>query len=756
MSGTKTEIEQIKGAVKELYEAGHDFRQIAAALGVKDERVRWYVRQLRNEGITQPVTPLEFREVSLAERVKEQQSVIDAANEKRLMKQLLNERAYEERLTEEVLRAAQIVPRVDIPVEPLEHETDQQPQTAVLLATDWHIGAIVDPAETGGLGNYNFDVFCERLGLLADKISTITKDHKTMRPVNELVIVLAGDIVDGDHLALDTLIKTPEGWTTMGKIGVGDRVYDELGKVRTVIAKSPVYTDKICYEIEFKSGEIIVASGEHPWVARDYQARKHHRPGVFVRTEQMFERIKYARGSKAHLSNWSIEPAVPLEGGLLGDGLPVDPWLLGYWLGDGATSKAEIAVGLEDCDIATSLIAQSGFKAEPRLNGLSGMTIAVAGENKWNRSESFYSGLRKAGVLMQKHVPANYLGATKEDRLALLQGLMDSDGNCRSDGQCVFTNTNWALIEAVQELVVGLGASSCRTRSQKPSKPHMVNGLPVVGVKTVYQVLFTLNAPAFRFPRKSKKQKIAYKGSSQCRHFIKDIRKISPVPVQCLTTDAPSHLFLVGKHMIPTHNSIFPSQEVDFDVLQQVFRGATKLVEFELDLLHSFESIRNIALPGNHGRYGRKGEKKKKVSFDRLLANFSSELLKNYGDRITWDIPDSPFFEFEVEGHAVHAEHFDAVKSWNGLPYYGLDRAAGRLSQIAMARDVKFKYFMGGHYHSGAMIERPGGMIVLNGSMMGPTEFSSHELKTLSRPMQRLLYFHKDHGITADYWLWLD
>lgn len=202
-------------------------------------------------------------------------------------------------------------------------------------------------------------------------------------------------------------------------------------------------------------------------------------------------------------------------------------------------------------------------------------------------------------------------------------------------------------------------------------------------------------------------------------------------------------------------DSIFPSQEVDFNVLDQVYRGALKTAEFLTGLLHTFQEVEVIALPGNHGRLGKKAERKKGVSFDRQLAMFASHLTKGT-TRIKWAIPESPFYDWEIEGHPIHAEHYDAVKSWAGIPYYGLDRAAGKLTQIANSQGRRFSLMVGGHYHSGATLERPGGIVMLNGSMMGPTEFSAHELKTISRPMQRLFFVSREHGVNSDHWLWLD
>lgn len=69
----------------------------------------------------------------------------------------------------------------------------------------------------------------------------------------------------GKALALDTPIPTPEGFTIMGEIEVGDRVFDEQGQICHVLAKSPIDYDEQCYRITFRDGETIIAGARHQW-----------------------------------------------------------------------------------------------------------------------------------------------------------------------------------------------------------------------------------------------------------------------------------------------------------------------------------------------------------------------------------------------------------------------------------------------------------------------------------------------------------
>ena len=78
-------------------------------------------------------------------------------------------------------------------------------------------------------------------------------------------MLIAGATGAGKALALGTPIPTPQGWTTMGEIQVGDEVFDERGRRCMVRAATPVMHGRPCYEVEFSHGTVIVADAEHLW-----------------------------------------------------------------------------------------------------------------------------------------------------------------------------------------------------------------------------------------------------------------------------------------------------------------------------------------------------------------------------------------------------------------------------------------------------------------------------------------------------------
>jgi replicative DNA helicase len=255
--------------------------------------------------------------------------------------------------------------------------------------------------------------------------------------------------------------------------------------------------------------------------------------------------------------------------------LPIPPYTLGAWLGDGHAAAARITTA--DPELVTYLEAD-GFVVQPGSHPML-YSISVPpprptnGGRKgcvscgrvtraaWNggqrcaachgRYGSFVGYLRAAGVFGDKHIPTAYLRASDRQRRALLAGLMDTDGTVAPNGNLQFTATNRRLAEDVRELIVSLGyRCSVTTR-------------PVRGRSRESAIAYTLDFSTvdevFRVGRKRIAHKERCRGGvaaarTGLRHIVA-VRPMPSVPVRCVTVDNADHLYLAGRSMIPTHNS---------------------------------------------------------------------------------------------------------------------------------------------------------------------------------------------------------
>src|SRR3954453_5979718 len=164
------------------------------------------------------------------------------------------------------------------------------------------------------------------------------------------MIVIAPRPGVGKALALDTPIATPDGWTTMGEIRVGDRVMGSDGRPPTVVAATDVMTGRPCYEVHFSDGSVIVADAQHQWLTETRSSRKsahaaavgydgyrNQRTFAEVRTtEEIARSVRCA--AKDRRLNHSVTNAAPLD--LPEADLLIPPYALGVWLGDGTSTDA--------------------------------------------------------------------------------------------------------------------------------------------------------------------------------------------------------------------------------------------------------------------------------------------------------------------------------------------------------------------------------------------------------------------------------
>ena len=346
---------------------------------------------------------------------------------------------------------------------------------------------------------------------------------------------------NGKQLALDTPISTPAGFTAMGDLKVGDTVFDENGKPCHVVAKSEVDDTEQAYKLTFRDGSSIIAGERHLWNG-DYIYGKPR--SVLWTTGEIFRRTQALRDrhrddpKEARRSLIRIPVAAPLK--IPDTDLPVDPYLYGYWLGNGNAMKPEITVRDEDVEDIISFIPYQLHNRYPQKCG--GSEVLNYTELKPILLKSF----------RDKAIRAEYLRASEEQRWALLQGLMDSDG-CVGErkGQSVYVTTIRELAETVRELLWSLGI-----KNAVKAEPSTRCGWPTGEILYVIRFTTFSDQPTTRLVRKAVRQRIRMKQTRSNFHYLENIEPIDhPVQMQCIQVDSLSHQYLAGRSMVPTHNS---------------------------------------------------------------------------------------------------------------------------------------------------------------------------------------------------------
>lgn len=341
---------------------------------------------------------------------------------------------------------------------------------------------------------------------------------------------------EGRALDPETIIPTPDGWRRMDDLQVGDKVFDETGAIRYITARAD-WDDRPVQRLTFSDGFSIVADANHQWETQTHGERAKRRPGSLRTTAEIAASIKAVQGSSNHSIPWAGALDYPEQV------LPFDPYLLGMWLGDGTSREAAISCHVDDLEETLSLVASAGYSTRVLQNGKpdgNGRTLRFYGDVK-RGADAPARVLGIIGVLNNKHIPAAYLRGSRAQRLALLSGLMDSDGHVDNSGRCEFSNTNAGLAYGVAELVrsLGIGASL----SEKANS----HGNPAWLVK------FTPTWVPFRLSRKAARCRTE---RQRMNHYIVSAEPLPARRTVCIEVDSPSHMFLAGEGMVPTHNSV--------------------------------------------------------------------------------------------------------------------------------------------------------------------------------------------------------
>lgn len=424
--------------------------------------------------------------------------------------------------------------------------------------------------------------------------------------------IIAGFTGEGKALAVDTPIVTPGGWSTMADLKVGDAVFGADGLPTRVVFKSPVRTDRRCYRITFSDGSTIVCDADHQWTVREWAvAHPESRPSKTLTTTVIAGSYrKYGR------SNYSIETCAPLD--LPEDtSLPIDPYVLGAWLGDGNSADGLMTVAEPE------IVAEFAARGQP-LHKLPSDTHRYG-------TNGLQAKLRALGVLRNKHIPARYLRSSVSQRLALLQGLMDTDGYVSTRGQCEFCSTRKELADGALELALSLGIKAVMSPS-----PVRLYGKDC---GTRYRLRFRTALPVFLMRRKAARIEgtlCQHAAKVMRRRYIRKVEAVPSVPVQCISVDNETHLYLAGSQMVPTHNTQFMLNNAYHAAIDQ----GKDVAFISLEMPMAQVRRRLISRHTNHRRFGIPGgleyNKIKKGALDRQEEAIFRDVVVDWRDNTAY------------------------------------------------------------------------------------------------------------------------
>lgn len=351
--------------------------------------------------------------------------------------------------------------------------------------------------------------------------------------------IVADEVGLGKAQPLDALVLTPDGFKPMGEMTVGQEVITPTGGTALVDGVYPQGVRPV-YELTLVDGRKVRADIDHIWVVNSDNRRHHGRPPVEKTTRELLGDLKKASGT----AKWAIEQIEAADfGGEWSSN--IDPYFLGLLLGDGCVTQHTAYISTADEEILQHIrsVLPNGVKA----THTGGYDYRLAGENGTSRANPLTVELRRLGIMgknaWNKSIPNELLNVPVASRLALLQGLLDSDGSPSMKTGAEFLSASVDLASQVAWLARSLGGRVSESVKRLNGKEYQRLRLRLPN-----------ELAPFRLTRKMAKMTPTTK-YARIPLAIKSIDFVGEEETQCIHIDSPEHEY-VTDGFVRTHNTI--------------------------------------------------------------------------------------------------------------------------------------------------------------------------------------------------------
>lgn len=365
----------------------------------------------------------------------------------------------------------------------------------------------------------------------------------------------------GKAQPLASQLLTTNGWKQMGQIKVGDRIYGRDGKAHSVTGVYPQGKQQLC-RLTLADGRQIDCCKDHLWLVR------HNGKEIVISTKDIISHgVKYENQSFAY--KFKIPNCEPIQYENATDtDLPIDPYVLGYLLGNGCLTTGTIKVATDDEFVINEFKYRlPGFKIARDVSNnnytiVDQQKILVKNPNKTgqgsvskrNRMKVWTEELGLDVGCKSKFIPEIYKHASVIDRMELIRGLLDSDGSITIHGAIEFTNTCKQLVSDIVDILRSLGIA-CRVGIDDRSDALVempsgnVNNRPIT-----YRIYINTSQKVFKLPRKRERIKSKPTNVERYTSIVSAEYLDQYEEMQCISVDSPDHTYITTDYIV-THNT---------------------------------------------------------------------------------------------------------------------------------------------------------------------------------------------------------
>lgn len=397
----------------------------------------------------------------------------------------------------------------------------------------------------------------------------------------EIGVILAPTGV-GKSLSNSEPVLTPNGWVKMGDIKLGDKVIGGDGKEQYVLGVYPQGIRSI-YKVEFTDKTFVNCDEEHLWSVntlnmRTAKTRKDgkaiNKPNYgykVVKTKDMISDIK-----KRGRYNFRLPVVEPIH--FEEKEVTIDPYLLGLLLGDGSICDGGIRISTKDDELFENIKHLNEHTSFNEYNNNTKTIKSINLKTGIKKRLDDYNLLNKKSN--NKFIPKDYLYNSLNVRIAILQGLMDTDGYVDKKGTAQFTTVSEQLSKDVRELVLSLGGTA-RVNKKKPTYSH--NGEKKQG-QLAYTITMSFANDIVPFKLFRKVSRFYKRTKYVEQKFVKSITYSHEEEATCIKVSNPDCLFVTRDYVL-THNTTFMTKianhafNLGYNVLQIFFEDNPKIIQ---------------------------------------------------------------------------------------------------------------------------------------------------------------------------------
>jgi len=370
-------------------------------------------------------------------------------------------------------------------------------------------------------------------------------------------IILHGAIGIGKAQPLDSLVLTEFGFKKMGELSLVDKVFGRDGKLHNILGIFPQGKKQIC-RVTFTDNTSTLCCDQHLWTV--YNTK--NKAWTTIETRQLLDGTRNLNHATGH--RYKIPMTTPVA--FNSQSVSIDPYVLGVLIGDGSLTTNAITFASADKEIIETVRAKlaTGYELRKLRNKYTYSICKQKNTTYYNKETNthiptkniYTEAIQKLALntkAQYKHIPTEYLINDVETRIALLQGLMDTDGSITKDGSVItFTTTSAALKDDFVFLVQSLGGI-CHIRTKTPKYFNKKYNEYRQGLLT-YNIGIKLPKSISPFKLTRKVNRLNTKALEPFR-YIKNIEYVDKQECQCIYIDSEEHLYLTNDFIV-THNTL--------------------------------------------------------------------------------------------------------------------------------------------------------------------------------------------------------